>query len=78
MAVRGWILDVYPCGPSDVAVWIVGEDGKRVRLVDRFTRKIYVYGDSEELEKLRKSLLEANLSEDADSQKNTQTSWRQR
>ena len=41
MAVRGWILDVYPCGPSDVAVWIVGEDGKRVRLVDRFTRKIY-------------------------------------
>jgi len=56
MAVRGWILDVYPCGPGDVAVWIVGEDGKRVRLVDRFTRKIYVYGDSEELEKLPKKL----------------------
>jgi DNA polymerase I len=56
MAVRGWILDVYPCGPSDVAVWIIGEDGKRVRLVDRFTRRIYVYGCIDELEKLPKKL----------------------
>jgi DNA polymerase elongation subunit (family B) len=56
LAVRGWILDVYPCGPSDVAVWIIGEDGRRVRLTDRFTRKIYVYGDVGELERLPRRL----------------------
>jgi DNA polymerase elongation subunit (family B) len=57
MAVRGWILDVYPCGPKEAAVWIIGENGHRVRLVDKFTRRIYVYGDGEELEKLPKRLV---------------------
>lgn len=56
MAVNGWILDVYPCGPSDVAVWIITEGGNRVRLVDRFTRRIYVYGCLEELDKLPKRI----------------------
>jgi DNA polymerase elongation subunit (family B) len=43
--VRGWVFDVYPSGPDEVAVWFIAEDGKRVRLVDKFIQRIYVSGD---------------------------------
>jgi len=43
--VRGWLFDVYPSGPDEVAVWIVSENGDRVRLIDKFTQRIYVSGN---------------------------------
>jgi len=39
---RGWILDLYPDGPERMAVWMKGEDGKTVKLVDRWRHSIYV------------------------------------
>jgi DNA polymerase elongation subunit (family B) len=50
--VRGWLLDVYPSGLGEVAVWIIGENGERVRLTDRFQPKIYVSGKQEDIERL--------------------------
>jgi len=50
--VRGWLLDVYPSGFGEVAVWVIGENGERVRLTDRFQPKIYVSGKQEDIEQL--------------------------
>ncbi len=44
-AFKCWILDVYPSGPSQVTVWLIGENGERLRLVDNYTHRIYVAGD---------------------------------
>jgi hypothetical protein len=56
---KGWLFDVYPSGPDEVAVWIIAENGERLRLVDRFTHKIYVSGVFSNLnslaEKIKKS-----------------------
>lgn len=43
--VRGWLFDVYPISPNKLGVWIITDNGERIRLVDRFTPKIYVSGD---------------------------------
>jgi len=50
--VRGWLFDVYPSGPSEVAVWIIGENGERVKLTDKFTHRIYVSGNFSDLKNL--------------------------
>ncbi len=50
--VRGWVFDVYPSDHGEVAVWIIGENGERIRLTDRFQPKIYVSGKQEDLERL--------------------------
>jgi len=43
---KGWILDVVPDHDSDlIDVWILSEDGERVRLSDPFRPSIYVSGD---------------------------------
>jgi DNA polymerase elongation subunit (family B) len=42
--VKGWIFDVYPSGPDEVTVWIIAENGERVKLVDKYTHRIYVSG----------------------------------
>ncbi len=52
MRVKGWILDVYPSGFGEIAVWIISESGDRIRLTDRFEPKIYVSGREEDLERL--------------------------
>ena len=49
---RGWIFDVYPSNNGEMAVWIIAENGQRIRLMDRFLSKIYVSGKREEMEKL--------------------------
>jgi DNA polymerase I len=49
---RGWIFDVYPANEGEMAVWVIGENGKRVRLVDRFQPKVYVSGAQDEIERL--------------------------
>ncbi|NWF86453.1 hypothetical protein HXY32_01345 [Candidatus Bathyarchaeota archaeon] len=51
-AVRGWLLDVYPSGPDEVTVWIIAENGERVRFVDKFTRRIHVSGNFSDLKVL--------------------------
>jgi hypothetical protein len=35
-----------------MAVWVIGEDGKRVRLTDLFQPKVYVSGAQDEIEQL--------------------------
>ena len=49
---RGWLLDLYPSNPGEIALWFITENGKRVKVVDEFKPKIYVAGDIKDLEKL--------------------------
>ena len=51
-SIKGWIFDVYPAGEGEVVVWIISENGDRIRLMDKFEPKIYVSGAKEELERL--------------------------
>jgi hypothetical protein len=50
--VKGWLFDVYPSDFGEVAVWIISENGERVRLTDKFQPKIYVSGKQEDIERL--------------------------
>lgn len=50
--VRGWLFDVYPSGPDEVAVWLIAENGERVCFIDRFAYKIYVSGNFSALVRL--------------------------
>ena len=50
--IRGWIFDVYPADIGEMAVWIIAENGQRIRLTDKFQPKIYVSGKKEDVEKL--------------------------
>ena len=50
--IKGWIFDVYPAGEGEVVVWIISENGERIRLMDKFEPKIYVSGAKEEVERL--------------------------
>jgi DNA polymerase, archaea type len=50
--VRGWLFDVYPDVYGEMAVWVIAEDGQRVRFTDKFQPKIYVSGKQEEIERL--------------------------
>ncbi len=54
--VRGWLFDVYPSGPNEVAVWIITEKGERVRFVDRFVQRVYVSGNSSVLNRLKERI----------------------
>jgi len=53
---RGWLLDVYPSSPGEMTVWIITENGQRVRLTDKFQPKIYVSGKIADLSKLTDQL----------------------
>jgi len=50
--IRGWVFDVYPSNIGEMAVWIISENGQRIRLTDKFQPKIYVSGKKEDQEKL--------------------------
>jgi DNA polymerase I len=50
--VKGWLFDVYPSNIGEVAVWIIDENGERVKLRDEFQPKIYVSGKQNEIERL--------------------------
>jgi DNA polymerase elongation subunit (family B) len=54
--IRGWLLDVYPCGPNEMALWIIAENGERTRLVDKFIPKIYVSGSHSNLKSLSEKI----------------------
>ena len=58
---NGWIFDVYPSSQSEVAVWVICENGERVRLTDRFEPKIYVSGKTEEIERLASRFYSSNV-----------------
>ena len=59
--VRGWLFDVYPSGPDEVVVWVIAENGERVRFVDKFVSTIYVSGNYSALNRLT-DRLECNSS----------------
>jgi len=50
--VRGYLFDIYPTVFGEMTVWIITENGERVRLTDRFQPKIYVTGNQMDLERL--------------------------
>jgi len=50
--IEGWLFDVYPSTVGEVTVWIIGENGERVKLRDEFQPKIYVSGKQDEIERL--------------------------
>ena len=54
--VKGWILDVYPSRLGEFAVWIISENGQRIRLTDRFAPKLFVSGRQESLQRLASQL----------------------
>ena len=55
--VKGWLLDLYPSNPGEMTLWVISEDGERLKLVDRFQPKIYVSGREEDLRKLTDRLI---------------------
>jgi DNA polymerase elongation subunit (family B) len=59
--VRGWILDAYPSALGEVAVWIIGKNGERVRLTDKFEPKIYVSGKEKDIERLASRLFSSKI-----------------
>jgi len=50
--VKGWIFDLYPSAFGQMSIWVIAENGERIRLVDEFTPKIYISGREEDLERL--------------------------
>lgn len=50
--VRGWIFDIYPSAAGQMSIWIIAENGHRIRLIDKFNPQFYVSGKEEGLEKL--------------------------
>ena len=51
------MLDIYPSGPGEMAVWIIAESGERLRLSDRFYPKIYASGAAADLSRLEEQLM---------------------
>ncbi len=50
--VRGWLFDVYPSVFGTMTVWIITENGQRVRLTDKFQPNIYISGKQGDIERL--------------------------
>ncbi len=59
--VRGWLFDVYPSSHSEITVWIIGENGTRIKLIDSFKPKVYVSGKPEDLYKLMSRFLNSKI-----------------
>ncbi|MCW3985341.1 MAG: hypothetical protein NWE91_02890 [Candidatus Bathyarchaeota archaeon] len=50
--VEGWIFDLYPSAFGQMSVWVIAENGERIRLIDEFQPKIYISGVEEDIERL--------------------------
>jgi DNA polymerase I len=59
--VRGWLFDVYPSGSNKMIVWVIAENGERVKLVDNFAHRIYVSGKISDLKSLSEELEDSRL-----------------
>jgi DNA polymerase I len=60
-SVKGWIFDIYPSDLGEIAVWIIGVNGERIRLTDKFQPKIYISGTQEDIERLASSFFASQL-----------------
>jgi len=47
--VKGWLLDLYPNQNGGITLWLLGEDGKRYQLYQKFPITFYAEGRNEEL-----------------------------
>ena len=54
--IRGWLLDVYPSDFGKVAVWVISENGERIKLTDNYQPCIYVSAKQDDLERLTSRL----------------------
>ena len=59
--IRGWVFDVYPTTQGEVAVWVISENGERIRLTDCFEPKIYISGTQEDIERLASRFYSSNI-----------------
>jgi DNA polymerase I len=59
--VEGWLFDVYPSAVGEITVWIIAENGKRIKLRDEFQPKIYVSGKQDEIERLASGFFSNDL-----------------
>jgi DNA polymerase elongation subunit (family B) len=59
--VRGWLFDVYPSARGEVTVWIIADDGERIRLTDKFKPKVYVSGKLESLNRLTRRFFKSKI-----------------
>jgi DNA polymerase elongation subunit (family B) len=59
--VKGWVFDLYPSAIGEITVWIITENGQRVRLTDRFKPKVYVSGRQDNLERLTGRLFNGKM-----------------
>ncbi|MDH5783383.1 MAG: hypothetical protein OEZ35_06960, partial [Candidatus Bathyarchaeota archaeon] len=50
--VKGWIFDLYPSAFGQMSIWIITENGQRIRLIDEFKPKICISGEEEDLQRL--------------------------
>jgi DNA polymerase elongation subunit (family B) len=54
--VRGWLFDLYSSNFGEITVWVIGENGERIRLTDSFKPKIYVWEKDQNFGKLLNQL----------------------
>jgi len=54
--VSGWLFDLYPSKSDEMSIWIISEDGKRVKFVDRYHPSIYISGGEQDLQNLVKRI----------------------
>ena len=47
---KGWILDAYPSGEGEMAVWMISETGERILFTDKYQPSIYVSSADGEVE----------------------------
>jgi DNA polymerase II len=47
--ITGWLLDLYPNPKGGLTLWLIGEDGKRHQLHQKFPVTFYVAGKNEQL-----------------------------
>ncbi len=58
MTYEGWLLDLYADGPRGVALWLVTDDDRRVRLCQRFPVRFFAAGPGPRLRALWRWLRE--------------------
>ena len=51
---KGWIFDVYPSTAGQMNVWLISENGQRVKLIDCFKPRFYVSTKTGTLNELRR------------------------
>ena len=56
LILTGWLLDVYEDAADGAAVWLLADDGRRLRLRHSFPASFYVHGPGEALDALQRWL----------------------